>query len=114
MNNAIRLRNTACRQGANRPDRTIRVGEVVQQLVDNQLSPRQEASDAIGKLWHQLLPAELVQHSRITELSGGQLKIRVDSASYRYELQLCSSGLLGELQRLCPQARVKEIKLVLD
>jgi hypothetical protein len=108
------LYNVASRRGASRPDRTVRVGEVVQQLVDNQLSPRQTALDLLDKLWRQLLPAELVRHSRIAELSGGQLKVQADSASYMYELQLCSSGLLGELQRLCPQVRVKEIKLVLD
>jgi hypothetical protein len=104
------LYNTAGR----RADRTIRVGEVVQQLVDNRLSSRQTALELLDKLWRQLLPVELVQHSRIAEFSGGQLKVQVDSASYMYELQLCSSGLLGELQRLCPQVRVKEIKLVLD
>jgi hypothetical protein len=108
------LYNIASRRRANRPDRAVRVGEVVQQLVDNQLSPRQTALDLLNKLWRQLLPIELVRHSKIVELSGGQLKVQVDSASYMYELQLCSSGLLGELQRLCPQVRVKEIKLVLD
>ncbi len=110
----MQLHNTTSRRGVNRPDRTIRVGKVVQKLMDNQLSPQQEASDVIDKLWRQLLPVELVRHSRIAEISGGRLKIQVDSASYMYELQLCSSGLLSELQRRCPQARVKEIKFVLD
>lgn len=110
----MRLHNTTSGQGVNKPDKMIRVGDVVQQLMDNQLSPRQEAFDVIDQQWRQLLPVELVRHSRIAGISGGQLKIQVDSASYMYELQLCSSGLLSELQRLCPQARVKEIKLVLD
>lgn len=110
----MRLHNAAGGQGVNKPDRMTRVGDVVQQLMDNQLSPRQQVSSVIDQLWHQLLPAELVRHSRIVGVSSGQLKIQVDSASYMYELQLCSSRLLDELRRLCPQARVKEIKLVLD
>ncbi len=110
----MQLHNTAGRQEVNKPDKMIRIGDVVQKLMDNQLSPRQEASDVIDGLWRQLLPAELILHSRIAEISSGQLKVQVDSASYMYELQLCSSGLLNELQRLCPQVRVKEIKFVLD
>ncbi|MHC4494517.1 MAG: hypothetical protein ACYSYM_01700 [Planctomycetota bacterium] len=36
--------------------------------------------------------------------------MRVDSSSYMYELQLCSSELLEELQQQCPKARLTRIK----
>ncbi len=113
MKSTIHLHDAASRQGVNKPDRMVRVGDVVQRLIDNQLSPRQEASDVIDKLWHQLLPEELVRHTRIAGISGSQLKVKVDSPAYMYELQLCCSGLLKEIQRRRPSVRVKEIKLVL-
>jgi hypothetical protein len=38
--------------------------------------------------------------------------VQVDSPSYVYELQLCSSELLNELQQQCPKARLTRIKFV--
>jgi hypothetical protein len=109
----MKMHYTNGRQVERRHNRMVCVGDVVHQLMDNQLSPRQEAFDVIDELWRQLLPAEIVRHSKIAEFSGGQLKVQVGAASYMYELQLCSSGLLSEIQRLCPKVRVKEIKVVL-
>jgi len=31
---------------------------------------------------------------------------------YKYELQLCASELLSELQQQCPRAHIKKIKFV--
>jgi len=107
------LRNNTDLQWKNKPSGLVSISEAVKQLMENQLSPQQVVFDSIDTLWRQLLPAELAQHSRIAEISGGQLKVQVDSPSYMYELQLCSSGLLGELQQECPQVRIREIKFVL-
>ncbi len=109
----MQLRNTTGPQEGNKPSGFISIGNVVRQLMDNRVSPRHAVFDSINELWCRLLPAELVQHTRIADISGGQLKVQVDSPSYMYELQLCSSGLLGELRRRCPQVRVKEIRFVL-
>jgi hypothetical protein len=76
------------------------------------ISPRQASFDAVVEVWRQVLPAELLQHCEITDVSGGQLKVQVDSPSYKYELQLCSAELLEELQRRCPKVRLTKIKFV--
>jgi len=113
MNNTTRILKTAGTQQVNKSKGIVNIGNAAKQFMDNHVSSQHIAFDSIIALWRQLLPVELVQHSRIAEISGGQLKVQVDSASYMYELQLCSSMLLSELQRRCSQVRVKEIKFVL-
>ena len=93
-------------------DRTAKVGDVAQMFVTKWVSPRQARFGAIVEVWSQLIPAELCKHCEIIDVSGGQLKVRVDSPSYKYELQLCSSELLEELQQQCPRVRLTEIKFV--
>jgi len=94
-------------------DRTAKVGDVVQTFVTKWVSPRQARFSAVVEVWSRLIPAELCKHCEIVDVSGGQLKVRVDSPSYKYELQLCSSELLKELQQQCPKVRLTEIKFVI-
>ncbi|MFZ2148094.1 MAG: DUF721 domain-containing protein [Sedimentisphaerales bacterium] len=97
---------------ARKSDRTVRLGDAVQQFLAEQVSPRQARFGAVAEMWSRLLPAELCRHCEIVDISGGQLKVRVDSPAYKYELQLCSSELLEELQRQCPKARLTKIKFI--
>ncbi len=90
----------------------VRLSEAAERLMNEQISPRQEKFGLITEVWNLMLPAELAQHCEIVGVSGGQLKVRVDSPSYMYELQLCSSELLEELQQQCPKARLTKIKFV--
>jgi hypothetical protein len=93
-------------------DRTVKVGDVAQMFVTKWVSPRQARFGAIVEVWSQLIPAELSKHCEIVDVDSGKLKVRVDSPSYKYELQLCSSELLKELQKQCPRVRLTEIKFV--
>jgi len=106
------LRNSMKGRTKRRLDRTVRLGQAVQQLMAEQISPRQAKFDAVAEAWRQVLPGELCQHCEIIDVSGGQLNVQVDSPSYRYELQLCGPELLKELQRQCPKARLTRIKFV--
>jgi predicted nucleic acid-binding Zn ribbon protein len=108
------LQRTVEGQRIHNADGTVRLGEVAQQLMTEQISPRQEKFSSVSEVWSQMLPAELAQHCEIVGVSGGQLKVQVDSPSYMYELQLCSSELLDELQRQCPKARLTKIKFVVS
>jgi len=107
------LRDAVKGQSVKKFDRTAKVGDVAQMFVAKWVSPRQARFGAIVEVWSQLIPAELCKHCEIVDVSGGQLKVRVDSPSYKYELQLCSSELLKELQQQCPRARLTEIKFVI-
>jgi hypothetical protein len=92
--------------------RAANLGQVAQQLLDKRVSPQQTRFSQIIEVWDRLLPAGLYGHCEIVDISGGQLEVQVDSPSYKYELQLCSSELLDELQRQCPRVRLTKIKLV--
>jgi len=91
----------------------VRLDIAAKELIDNQISPRQTIYESIDKLWKQLLPDELAHHCRISDISGGQLKVIVDSPSYMHELRLCSTELLKELQQGCLSGRIQKIKFVL-
>lgn len=95
-----------------KPDKAVRLGETLAELMNNQIMPRQEAIGMAVELWEQLLPAELRRHCEIVDIAAGRLKVRVDSPSYLQELRLCSPELLGQFQEYCPRAQIKAIKLV--
>ncbi len=94
-------------------DATARLGDTLSELMENQISPRHVVFSSVVELFGRLLPAELARHCKLADISGGQLKVLVDSPSYMHELRLCSLELLGELQRQCPRARIRKIKLVI-
>lgn len=112
MDRNARSYNVAEQPGVRNSRGAIRLDQAVRELVDEQISPLQARYSQVAEAWSQLLPAQLAGHCEIVELSGGQLDVRVDSPSYMYELQLCSSELLKELQRQCPKARLTRIKFV--
>ena len=91
-------------------NRAERLGDTVQQFMESRILPQQARFGAIADLWSQLLPVELRRHCKLADISGGQLKVLVDSPAYLYELQLCSSQLLEEFQQQCPRARIEKIK----
>jgi len=95
-------------------DGVVSLGDAAERFVAEQVSPRQAKYSEITELWSQLLPDELRRCCEIVDISSGQLKVRVDSPAYKYELQLCSSKLLEELQQQCPKARLTKIKFVIS
>jgi len=53
---------------------------------------------SLTELWEELVPAELRAHCRLDSLSRGVLRVTVDSASCRYELdRLLREGLAKQL-----------------
>ncbi len=106
------LRNIVKWRAKPRSNQPTILGDVVKQLIDERISPRQASFESITGLWHELLPADLYRHCRIADISGGQLKVLVDSPSYANELRWCGSELLEQIKKQCPQARIKKIKFV--
>lgn len=100
----------------NRKDRymngSVRLGDIAKELMENRISRQQARFGSITEVWNQLLPEELRHHCKIDGVSGGWLKVMVDLPAYKYELQLCSSLLLSELQQQCPRANLKKIQFV--
>ena len=85
---------------------------MLQKVMVERISPLQARFGELADVWSDVVPQELYEHCEIIALTGGELKVRVDSSAYIYELQLCGSELLEELRRQCPRARLKGIKFV--
>ena len=75
------------------------------------LGPPPVAGGTVGEVLPQVLPPTLRSKCRVASVSGGCVKLVADGSSYLYELRLCKAGLLEELQRLCPQARLRRIEV---
>ena len=113
MNEGSQLNgNSTTRQASRRGTSAVRLGDALCELMEGRISPRQCRFGAVVEVWSQVLPSALREHCELVDISGGQLKVQVDSSPYKYELQLCSSELLEELRRQCPQARLTRIKFV--
>lgn len=89
-----------------------KLGNVINELLETKISPLKSKYMLVTELWNELLPEELCQHCRITNISGGRLKVLVDSPSFASELRWHSAGLLEEIKRQCPQARIKDIQFI--
>jgi hypothetical protein len=61
--------------------------------------PHKQLGD-LGELWRSLLPAEIVQRTRLEGLSRGVLRVTVNSSATLYELdRLLREGVDRELKR---------------
>ena len=105
LRDAVRWRKKPAR-------RTRRLGDSLSEVMEGRIGPQQAKYGRVAELWGQLLPEGFEQHCRIVDLSGGQLKVAVDSPSYLHELRLCSYELVKELGQQCPAAHIKKIKFV--
>ena len=113
MGEGTRIFRNTNNQNKHRPEASCRLGEVVQKLLDERISPRQAGYGAIAEVWEQILPKQLLDHCEIADVTGGKLTVKDDSPSYKYELHLCSKELLEELQLHCPKLRLRKIKFIL-
>jgi hypothetical protein len=93
-------------------DKNIEPSRIADLLGDyaKRLEPIQQRCMSLGDAWEQILPAALREHCQIVAITGGCLKVAIDSSSYMCELQWCKVELLKELQRLCPGAAVRRLQ----
>ena len=112
MDELEQLQNTLKHRRAKIQNNTTKLYDTAQKFLTEQVASKQIKYGAVVEIWNQLLPEELCRHCEIVGISGGKLRVKVDSPAYNYELQLCSSELLKELQQQCPKARLTEIKIV--
>ena len=111
MNKGKQLDKTAGQSA--KPNRPVKLGDIVNELLEEKISPKQSRYEAVSVTWHELLPGGLSEHCRITDIAGSQLKVAADSPAYLYELKLCSKQILKELQLRCPSAGIKTIRITI-
>jgi hypothetical protein len=96
-----------------RPESSVRLCDSLNGYVEKCILPKQKVFESIKCAWKRLLPAHLRDHSRIADIYRGRLTVVVDTAPYQYELQLRCADILEQLQRLCPNAKLTEIRLTI-
>ncbi len=94
-------------------EKTSKIGDLLSTIMDSRIEPQHDRYCLLYEIWKQLLPEALSEHCQIESISNGQLKVLVDSPSYMYHMQLCCSNILAELERQCPQLRIKKLKFAL-
>jgi len=103
LRNVTRWRRTAAQRR-----RAGKLGCLVEEYVEH-LDDNTSVVDA----WSRVVPAKLREHCRLAGISGGQLKVLVDSPIYLYRMRSCGSELLRQLVQQCRQGRIKKIKFVI-
>ena len=93
-----------------RRDTVGRLGFDVDKYV-NRRQPELNKNATIMEAWRQLLPAQLYEHCSVDRIVSGNLYIEVDTGAYMHELQMMSSELVEQLQRLCRYGGIKRIVL---
>ena len=92
---------------------TVRLGEVVDALMNQCIGPSQCRLDPVREAWLRIVPPGLAGHCRIKGVSRGELRVGVDSPVYMQELQWCHGELLKELQTQVPRAGLRKIRFQL-
>jgi len=90
-----------------------KLGDVVSKFLEKKVLPKHSRFSRLANAWAEILPSELAEHSHIEDISAGQLIVRVDAPSYKYELQLCSAEILQQLKTRCSTVGIRKIKIII-
>ena len=96
-----------------RPNRTRRLSDVLTNIMDRRIAPQHNRFGPVAELWQKLLPYQLQQHCRLTDISGGSLKVTADTPAYANELRWCSKEIIQQLQIHCPKAKINKINVTI-
>ncbi len=85
------------RERRNRKDPDLSLGFMVGQFKREVQKPYEQLGE-LATIWGDLVPQELVEHTRLMGLTRGVLRVAVDSSGRLYELdRLLRSGVFDEL-----------------
>ncbi len=91
------------------------LGTLVDNILQRLVYPKQKKLAQLRQAWNELLPEELLAHSRLESVYRGQLRVLVDNAASLYEFNLISGQeLVGQLNKHCPGVKLSRIKFVRD
>lgn len=77
------------------------------------VTPKHDKFSLIKEIWQQILPSQFATHCRIVSLDKNILRIKVDSSSWIYQLQMLKSQLLKQLNSKRAGAKIRSIKFEL-
>lgn len=92
------------------PYRANHIGKSIRKWMAKSGIGQTQAASEIESAWQAVAGQQLAAVSRPGNLQRGTLHILVQDSSALQELHFCKRKLLAELQRIIPQANIKEIK----
>ncbi|MCK5551014.1 MAG: DUF721 domain-containing protein, partial [Hyphomicrobiaceae bacterium] len=97
------------RQFANR---SAHLSEPLTFLMKHTLAKKVRQVSELAKIWDEVVPADLAEHTALESFSRGVLTVLVDSAAHRFQLQtLLSGGLMKIIQNRFSGA-IRRIRLL--
>lgn len=106
-----RTRWERLRQWRKLPERDLSLRFIAEQFQRTVERPYRQLTSVV-ELWNQLVPLDLVDHTRLDSLKRGILRVRVDSSARLYELdRLLRDGLEQELIRRHKGPALRRIEL---
>jgi len=101
------------RRWKNRPQRDLGLGDLQKQFKREIEKPYKQVG-AVVELWEQMLPPELLAHTRLEGLQRGILRVAVNGSSRLYELdRLLRQGLERQLIHARKGTGLRKVKLQL-
>ena len=86
-------------QQRQRPDRVAHLSDPLGRFMKYTLSRRVRQFGDLVKLWEDIIPTAIRDHTALESFNQGVLKVAVDSAAHRFQLQtLLAGGLLKRFQ----------------
>jgi hypothetical protein len=93
------------------PQRDLSLGFLTQQFKHQVKRPYRQLA-GVSEAWEQLVPADLLMHTRLEGLSRGTLTVIVDSSARLYELDgLLRQGLQTRLIEACRGVSLRRVRL---
>jgi hypothetical protein len=93
-------------------DRVTHLGHPLAIFMERTLKKRVRQVSCLAKVWDELVPEPIREHTALESFERGILTVIVDSSSHRYQLKtLLSAGLLQELRARFPGA-LNRVRLV--
>ena len=77
------------------------------------VTPKHDKFSSIKAIWQEILPGQLVGHCRIAALDRNILRVKVESSSWIYQLQMLKGQLLKQLNAKRAGAKIRSIKFEL-
>lgn len=90
---------------------TSRFGDSAKEYFGNRLGRLKKNAEVVDAL-NEVLESQFGDHCRLAGISGGVVRLEVDPGPYMHEMKLMSSELIELLQRKCPRAGLRSIKII--
>jgi hypothetical protein len=88
------------------------VGDALLSFFKKSVERRQPKLDLVSRVWQQLVPPFLLEHTCLEAYTRGTLTVLVDSSSHLFELrQLLLSGLEKQMAIACKSAGLRKVTL---